>query len=200
MQLHLRLFLAFSLSLIAFGALRAQGLEPIDLLAFNQVSLSHQQTAMLTLGGWAVANIAVGVSLQGGAEGSTKHFHRMNALWNTVNLGIAGLGYLTAIKSDPAGWDLASSLSKHQSFQKILLFNAGLDVGYIMGGLYLTERAKRPNVNADQLKGFGRSIMLQGAFLFAFDLVNVLIASGRDGDIPLLLGATRDGLGLTMIF
>ncbi len=194
-----RLIVAFSLSLIAFGALRAQGLA-LDLPAFNQASLSHQQTAMLTLGGWAVANIAVGVSLQGSADGSTKHFHRMNALWNTVNLGIAGLGYLTTIKSDPAGWDLATSLSKHQSFQKVLLFNTGLDVGYVLGGLYLTERAKRPGVNADQLKGFGQSIMLQGAFLFAFDLINVLIASGRNGDIPLLLGATQDGLGMTLQF
>lgn len=199
MNLQHRLLIAFVLSLLTFGFLQAQHLNP-ELLAFNEASLSHQRTAMLTLGGWAVANIAIGAGLQGSADGSTKHFHRMNALWNTVNLGIAGLGYFTALKSDPAAWDLATSLNKHQAFQKVLLFNTGLDVGYVLGGLYLTERAKRPDVNSDQLKGFGQSIMLQGAFLFFFDLANVVIASGRNGDIPLLLGGTENGMGLIFSF
>ena len=159
-----RLLLSLTFFLCYNGSLQAQGLAA-PLLDFNQQSLDHQKTAMLTLGGWAVANIATGVAFQGSAAGSTKHFHRMNALWNGVNLAIAGFGYYSALKSNPGAWDLATSLSKHQGFQKILLFNAGLDVGYIMGGLYLTERAKRPDVNSDQLKGFGQSIMLQGAFL-----------------------------------
>lgn len=194
-----RFALALAFFLVLLTGLSAQDID-LSLLHFNQRSLDHQQTAMLTLGGWAVANIAAGVALQGSAEGSTKHFHRMNALWNTVNLGIAGLGYFTALKSDPAGWDLATSLGKHQGFQKVLLFNAGLDVGYIMGGLYLTERAKRPDVNADQLKGFGQSIMLQGAFLMAFDLVNYFIAARANGSLDLRLGATADGLGLSLSF
>lgn len=194
-----RLLLSCCLALTVYGFLQAQGLEA-PLLSFNQQSLHHQQTAMLTLGGWAVANLALGAGLQGKATGSTKHFHRMNALWNTVNLGIAGLGYLTAIKADPAGWDVATSLQKHQGFQKILLFNAGLDVGYVMGGLYLTERAKRPDVNQDQLRGFGQSIMLQGTFLLVFDLVNYFIAAGANDQIPLLLGSTTDGLGLLLRF
>jgi hypothetical protein len=69
-----------------------------------------------------------------------------------------------------------------------------------MGGLYLTERAKRPDVNSDQLKGFGRSIMLQGAFLMVFDLANYFIATGRNGEIPLLLGGTENGIGLLLNF
>ncbi|TXF91542.1 hypothetical protein FUA23_02260 [Neolewinella aurantiaca] len=194
----IRLSLLFVLALTVSG-LHAQGIQ-LDLPTFNQQSLDHQKTAMLTLGGWAVANIATGVALQGSADGATKHFHRMNALWNGVNLAIAGLGYYSALKSDPAAWDLATSLSKHQGFQKVLLFNAGLDVGYIMGGLYLTERAKRPDVNADQLKGFGQSIMLQGAFLMVFDLANYFIAAGRNTDIPLLLRATENGLGMIIHF
>jgi hypothetical protein len=185
--------------LFSCGAVYAQELS-LNLPSFNQQSLDHQKNAMLTLGGWAVANIAAGAALQGSADGSTKHFHRMNAMWNCFNLAIAGFGYYTAMNSDPASWDLATSLGKHNSFQKVLLFNAGLDVGYIMGGLYLTERAKRPGVNSDQLKGFGQSIMLQGAFLMVFDLANYFIAAGRNGDIPLLLGSTGDGLGMTFIF
>ncbi|WP_020570052.1 DUF6992 family protein [Neolewinella persica] len=192
-----RILLALAIFLTFYGYLSAQNL---DLPAFNQASIDHQKTAMLTLGGWAVTNIALGATLQGNAEGSTKHFHRMNALWNTVNLGIAGLGYFAALKTDPSALDMATSLQKHHAFQKVLLFNAGLDIGYIAGGLYLTERAKRPDVNQDQLKGFGQSIMLQGAFLFVFDLVNYFIASGRDSQVPVLLGTTADGIGLSFIF
>ena len=186
-------------ALFGLASLQGQGIDP-ELLAYNQVSLDHQRTAMLTLGGWAVLNIGSGLALRGSASGSTKHFHEMNALWNTVNLAIAGFGYYSAVTADPSGWDLATSLSKHQNFQKVLLFNAGLDVGYVFAGLYLTERAKRPDVDADRMKGFGNSIMLQGGFLFAFDVVNYFIASKLNGTLPLTLGASGDGLGLLFKF
>ena len=155
---------------------------------------------MLVLGGWALTNIALGAGLQGSRSGSDRYFHRMNAYWNVVNLGIAGFGYYAATQLDPAGYDLATSINKHHGFQKILLFNAGLDVGYVLGGLYLTERAKNRPDQRDRLRGFGQSIMLQGGFLFAFDLVNYFIAKSRTDDIPLLLGATPDGIGMTLLF
>ena len=187
------LFLLVSFSLLAQSM-------PGELLDFNQASIAHQRSAMLTLGGWAVINIGTGLALRGGTSGGAREFHTMNALWNTVNLGIAGFGYWSAARSNPAGWDLAQSLNEHQNFQQILLFNAGLDVGYIMGGLYLTERAKRPGANADRLRGFGKSIMLQGGFLMLFDLANYFIAMSRDDRIELLLGPTQYGLGLSWTF
>ncbi|MEO0734003.1 MAG: hypothetical protein AAFZ52_14290 [Bacteroidota bacterium] len=171
-----------------------------DLLALNETNLQHQRRAMLTLGGWAVTNISLGLALRGNAEGSTRYFHEMNALWNGVNLLIAGAGYYAATRQEFAGWDLATSLQKHHGFQKVLLFNAGLDLGYVAGGLYLTERARRPDVNSDRLKGFGRAIMLQGAFLLVFDLVNYFIATGRDDAFSVLLGATKNGLGVSWQF
>lgn len=194
-----RLIITCVLICLTIAFLQGQELSP-PLLEFNHQSLNHQKTAMLTLGGWAVVNIGAGLALRGSTDGATREFHTMNALWNTVNLGIAGIGYYAASQSDPASWDLTTSLGKHQNFQKILLFNAGLDVGYIMGGLYLTERAKRPNVNSDQLKGFGNSIMLQGAFLMVFDLANYFIAAGYDGELPLKLGAMGNGIGVTWVF
>ncbi len=188
----------FFVCLLAVG-LNGQDLPP-SLLTFNEQNISHQQNAMLTLGGWAVINIGTGLALRGATTGVSREFHTMNALWNTVNLGIAGFGYYAALQADPSGWDVATSLEKHHNFQKILLFNAGLDVGYIMGGLYLTERARRPDVNSDQLKGFGNSIMLQGAFLMVFDLANYFIANGKHEGLPITLGATTNGLGLSWVF
>ncbi|NJC26238.1 DUF6992 family protein [Neolewinella antarctica] len=188
----------FACFLISYS-LAAQAGAP-ELMAYNEASLAHQRTAMLTLGGWAVANIGVGLALRNGSEGSTRSFHEMNALWNTVNLAIAGFGYYSSVQADPSVWDVMTSLQKHQQFQKVLLFNTGLDVGYVLGGLYLTERAKRPGADGDRLKGFGNSIMLQGSFLFVFDLVNYLIATKLNGTLPLTLGPTAEGLGLLYNF
>lgn len=161
--------------------------------------VQHQRRAMLVLGGWAVTNIGLGLALRNNTEGATARFHEMNAIWNTVNLGIAGIGYYMAMR-DGADLDAIASLRENNSFQKILLFNAGLDIGYMAGGLYLLERGRRPDADADQLKGYGRSIVLQGGFLFVFDLVNFFIANGRDDDYRLLFGPVGEGLGLSYTF
>lgn len=184
--------------LFAFLVINQLTAQSPHLLDFNQQGLDHQQRAMLILGGWAVGNIALGASLRGSTSGSTRYFHEMNIYWNLVNLGIAGFGYYSSIQQDPASFDLYTSMQRHASFQKVLLFNAGLDIGYILGGLYLTERARRPNVNSDQLKGFGRSIILQGSFLFAFDLVNYFISNSRNDQLQLL--SSPSGLGLSYTF
>ena len=165
----------------------------------NLDRLDHQRTAMLVLGGWAVGNIGLGLALRANSSGQRRRLHEMNALWNTVNLGIAAFGYYSALR-EPTGLDAITSWQKHVGFQNILLFNAGLDVGYLMGGLYLTERARRSGVDSDQLRGYGKSIMLQGGFLLLFDLANYFIASGRDEDYKILLGPVGEGMGLLYVF
>ena len=167
-----------------------------DVLALETTRLAHQRNAMFVLGGWAVGNIGLGLALRD-AETTAGRFHEMNAIWNVVNLGIAGAGLLTLggpESSALAGW------GENLKFEKLLLFNAGLDVGYVLAGLYLTERARRPDADASRLRGYGRSVMLQGAFLFVFDLANYFLAHGRDDGYRLLLGGTSDGLGLTLTF
>lgn len=169
--------------------------------SFSQAHLHHQRSAMIALGGWAIGNIGLGLSLRSSREGSDRYFHDMNVYWNLVNLGIAGLGYWSTMGEDPASWSAFEAASKHHSFQKILLFNAGLDVGYVMAGLYLRERSRRAGVNADQLRGFGKSIILQGGFLFAFDLINYFIANRRAPQLKMLMGEDGvSGIGLSFLF
>jgi hypothetical protein len=93
----------------------------------------------------------------------------MNAYWNVVNLALAGFGYYGSASADPASFNLFSSVKEHYSMEKILLLNAGLDAAYVATGLYLTERAKNSTSQADRLRGFGQSIILQGGFLLVFD-------------------------------
>lgn len=142
---------------------------------------------MLVLGSWAVGNMALGLGLYHQHQGEERYFHLMNAGWNVVNLGLATAGYLSAIRVDPSSFDLFQTIHEQHQLQKIFLFNAGLDVGYILGGLYLRERSFRVEKNAERLRGFGKSIILQGGFLFAFDLVAYLVqASGNKAIGPLL--------------
>ena len=187
----------------SFLCLGVWGFAQTDLLLedFNRNRLQKQKTGMLILGGWAVGNIASGIILSKQKEGSDKYFHAMNAGWNTVNLVIAGFGYYGALKADPASFDLYQTVQEHHKFQKILLLNAGLDVGYMAGGLYLIERSKNTSKNPERLKGFGQSIILQGGFLFAFDLVNYFVHAGHNDDLKQWLSAVRfDGQSLRLVW
>jgi hypothetical protein len=141
----------------------------VNLPEFNKERLNTNQKAMLVLGAWAAGNMLAGGILSGRATGPDKYFHRMNALWNVVNLGLAGVGYFAAWNSDPGSFGLGASFREQAAAEKIFLVNAALDIAYIAGGAYLIERSKNVLKRADMLKGFGRSIILQGAFLFIFD-------------------------------
>ena len=65
------------------------------------------------------------------------------------------------------------------------------------------ERSKTATKNAEQMKGFGRSIILQGAFLFVFDVANHIWHASANPGIQKLLGAVQfrsDQLGLVLQF
>ena len=125
------------------------------------------QVGMTVLGAWAIGNIAVGTSLAIAGVGDPA-FHQMNALWNTVNLGLATFSLIQARRAltPPT---LAKEIQAQHSIEKVLLFNAGLDLGYMATGLWLREMNSGPW--AEELPGWGNALILQGAFLFVFDLV-----------------------------
>ena len=174
-----------------------------NILSFNEIRLERQKTGMWVLGAWALGNIGTGIALSGQRDGSAKYFHQMNAGWNLVNLGIASVGYLAAVRTDPAAGGLYESIQSQYQIQKILLLNTGLDVAYMAGGAYLIERSKNDRKNPDRLKGFGQSILLQGGFLFVFDLAQYAWLASSNETMKTLLGSmgpTSDGIGLTLRF
>ena len=159
-----------------FSLVSAQ--ELVDLQKFNSDRLKITRQGMLVLGAWGLGNLLVGASLGATRSGVEQNFHIMNAGWGGVNLLIAGLGYKKAMAENQV-WDLATTLNEQAGMEKLLLINAGLDVAYVMTGFFLRERALRHESGTssyDRLKGFGNSLLLQGGFLFAFDLVLYLVA------------------------
>lgn len=142
-----------------------------DLNTYNKERLSIQQKGMATLGVWAIGNIAWGTVGVLNTDGATQEFHKMNLIWNGVNLALALPGYISAGKGKYA-LTLRQTYKEQQKFEKSFLINSGLDLGYILGGLYLTEKSKNTNNKSDHDKelGYGNSFMLQGTFLLLLDV------------------------------
>jgi hypothetical protein len=147
--------------------LRAQSNE-LETFEFERINLD--KNAMLVLGGWSVVNIVTGAVGTNSDNRQRKYFHQMNLVWNASNLLIAGLGYYGASSEKVSNLTLEKVLSHQNKKEKIFLFNAGLDLAYITGGFYLTERSRR-NADPSKLKGFGNSVIMQGGFLLVFDAV-----------------------------
>lgn len=199
----MRLGLAFFAILVFSELGMSQDIQLEERLSFNQRRIELNKRAMLVLGGWATANILAGSALAGRSDGTRKAFHQMNAYWNTVNLAIAGFGYYQATKEVPSEIGLAGTVEAQYAIQQALLFNAGLDLAYIAGGFYMMERSKRHTKHADRWKGFGQSLVLQGGFLFAFDLTVFLLQQSRQKGLQELLShiqASNNGIGLQWFF
>ncbi|MEM6632270.1 MAG: hypothetical protein AAF694_21520 [Bacteroidota bacterium] len=145
------------------------------ILDLNIQRLQINKTGMYILGGWAVANIAGGAILRSQTTGTTRYFHEMNMFWNFVNLGLAGAGLYGSLKTDPSGFSAWESLQEQRTIEKLLLFNAALDIAYITGGAYMIERSRRVENKPERIKGYGQSLILQGSFLLVFDATLYLI-------------------------
>jgi len=125
-------------------------------------------TGMKVLGGWGLANIAAGAAgWAASAGGQNRYFYQMTAIWGGINFAIAIPGYLNAKKQIGMTLSAGEALKAQQKIEQIFLVNGALDVVYIGAGFYLDSRGS--NNNNQQLKGYGTSIALQGAFLLLFD-------------------------------
>lgn len=141
-----------------------------DLSEYNTKRSNIDQRLMLTLGSWATVNFTGGgIGWASSQGGEAKYFHQMNVMWNTVNLGLAIPGYIKAKRSN-VSMVFSQTLEEQQRTEKILLFNVGLDVTYMTAGFLLRNEAKYNLEKRDQFNGFGNSLLLQGGFLFLFDI------------------------------
>lgn len=166
---------------------------------FNKQRESLSKQGLTVLSCYAAANVIYGSIAASKATGSNKYFNEMNAIWNGITLGIAGLGYLTAKKVGVLTYN--ESVKKQQGVEKLFLFNAGLDIAYIVGGAYLKERSITTTKNPPRLKGYGESVMLQGGVLLLFDGIMYAIHNKHGKSLYKLgenfkMAATENGLGI----
>lgn len=177
-------FKSVLLLLFFLGSIPLLAQEIPALSEFNQTRLDYNRQGMMILGSWAIGNMVWGGIGASQSTGETRAFHQMNLYWNSVNLLIAGFGYWQATKETP-GTDFWATMEAQHGIEKILLLNGALDLAYMAGGLYMKERGlRKDNV---QLIGFGKSIILQGAFLLAFDGVMYGFHNAHAKELPRLV-------------
>lgn len=141
-----------------------------DLAEFTAKHFHHQKKGMIVLGAWGLGNALVGgLGMYKCTNPEVRAFHQMNFGWGIVNTAIASFGYYSA-SSGQLDQNALDLLLDNQKLKSILLLNAGLDVAYMTTGLLMIEKSKNASNNPDRWRGFGKSLIMQGAFLFAFDL------------------------------
>lgn len=135
---------------------------------YNQQRTKTGRNGMLVLTAWGGANLIYGLIATSQTSGTDKYFHQMNAMWGGINAAIGFMGYLGSRKIKDLS--LSESVRAQYASEKTFLFNAGLDLAYIGGGFYLHERSKSVTKKPERLKGYGASIIMQGAALLIFDV------------------------------
>ena len=177
----------------------------IDLPQINKKRLLLQKNSMYVLGGWSVVNFAYsGAVLSAGVNnGENKYFHQFNIYWNTVNFVLAGSSLFFAKKSTDLNY--TQTLKAYHSTESLFLLNTGIDVGYIAAGLYLRERGKTATdiKSTDRFLGYGKSLILQGGFLFVFDLTAYALNKRQSKvlyDIPVSLSFAPNQMRVTYTF
>lgn len=147
--------------------------QELDL--YNSERLKLDKNLMTGLGAWSLTNIGVGAVGWATSKGQRQAFHQMNVMWSGVNLALAIPGFFKAKNGNANGLTFKETYLAQQKTEKIFLFNTALDVFYISGGFFLKERAKLDLTNQDQFTGWGNALILQGGFLFLFDLTATLL-------------------------
>ena len=172
-----------------------------EAVAMERINITRNY--MTALGAWGLVNVVQGGISATNTVGPEHYFHQMSAYFNAVNVGIAAIGFLGIKKQLLKTNTLASEIREQQKIQKILLINSALDVGYFGIGLLMRNSGIK-NQNA-KIQCYGGSIMLQGAFLLAYDLLQ--FGAHRKNGKKLgqkfgiwTLGPTSTGMGLAYRF
>lgn len=118
--------------------------------------------------GWGVINTIVGLVMSRSNHETVKQVGMQAAAWGAIDAVLAWFGRRGATRAQ-AKWESGELGGEDETkaargFRRILLINAGLDVGYMLGGVLLQQRSDR----ADR-RGMGAGIILQGLFLFLYD-------------------------------
>ncbi|HXS36875.1 MAG TPA: hypothetical protein VN721_09250 [Flavipsychrobacter sp.] len=143
----------------------------------NKIRIKTNRTGMIVLGTWGIGNIVAGTAGYFSAkEKQYKYFGEMNVAWGVINTAIAGLGFAGTIREMNQNLSGNDIYRRYKSTKRLYLINAGLDIVYMgIGGILIRHSdAVSSSDNPARWRGYGKSIFMQGAFLFIFD--NVMYA------------------------
>lgn len=137
---------------------------PADLVHARTV-FAFGRTVSRRLLVWSVLSMAGGALLWRRGGPFWRGFGIQAAGWGAIDALIAASGLRPGQQPSPEPVRAARKL------RRLLWFNAALDVGYMAGGAWLAHSKGRGDA---QWRGQGWGIVVQGAFLFVFDVAHAL--------------------------
>lgn len=188
----LSVFLTAALVMVPIGAAIA---VPPPLDSWHDARDMRLEVGMGTLLSWGALNTALGaVGRFTTDDRRLQGFWEMNLGWGLVNSGLA-IASLVAGGADPeTRGALGASLEASNDLAMVFWVNTGLDVAYMAAGAWLWERG---NARSEpRTVGFGQSLVVQGAFLFVFDMVMAVLEGDAAGVLYPLVGPAGIGLGM----
>lgn len=189
--------LSILVALSIIGTTFSQGEE----LSYLEKKTQIEKRSMATLAGWAGVNIISGSIGWATTKDESKYFNQMNVAWNVVNLGIS---LPSLLRKHPKDLSNDEILRQQHTIEKILMLNIGLDVAYVTSGFLLKEMSKNNPGNYHRYRGFGNSLLLQGGFLFVFDIIQFVVHQQhrKKGAQSLSSGLSlsKNGIGLCYNF
>jgi hypothetical protein len=134
--------------------------------------------------GWALGSIAAGIPWAKNGDNAVAGFGSQFAGWGAINAILALFGLSAANRNLERQVQGAISSVEHdrqaQNFERLVLVNAGLDLGYIAAGSLLARTpASKPQKRTGLLSGMGWGIIVQGTFLLIWDLLLAALVHKR---------------------
>jgi hypothetical protein len=163
------------LALFTFAFLFAQSqIKKVDSLLVHNNFFHNQQASLSLLSGWSVANLALSpYSSKNLFQPIEKndYFQQMNFMFNVVNGAIAGFAHYEVYRRSKLSWSLSEIEQQRKKARTSIKINMGLDLSYILSGILLNNISpKNPN-DINQFKGYGSSLIFQGAYLLIYDAI-----------------------------
>ncbi len=135
---------------------------------------------------WSALSMAAGLMLLILGDPFARGLGVQALAWGLIDAGIAWLGRRSAemrlLKQIKSGQDrIQCAASEARNLRRLLWINVALDVLYIAGGVVLVVTLGRSDAFA---RGNGWGVVVQGGFLFVFDLLHALLMPLRTPAMP----------------
>jgi hypothetical protein len=135
----------------------------------NADFFEYQERQLGILKAWGLGSVVVGLASLPVPEPRTRQAGLQALTWGAIDAALALFGRRGARRKAQQArqgeLDRAAIARERRTFRRILLINSALDVGYMLGGLWLLRTAGERR----ERQGMGLGIMVQGLFLFIYD-------------------------------
>lgn len=122
------------------------------------------------LGWWSLLSVVIGIIGMLFTSGFWHYFFMMNAAWGFINAFVTHMFMKHTFFRRFRRGNILQRFEVQRHAEKVLLLNIGLDLAYLITGLYLHAIGNSCNNPYPELwKGFGWAIILQGIYLFIQD-------------------------------